>query len=128
MGLFLRRAEMEKWTKSGPIPCQNIAVANLQSIYGRAEFFKERFELDDANMIAKHVGVDGDLFKFFKSFVGTFQFMPKGTGTLAKITIQNEKLSYDSPDDIDNLNFLIQCNRDADEHLAAKAEKEGSLS
>ncbi|XP_071724926.1 MLP-like protein 328 [Rutidosis leptorrhynchoides] len=88
---------------------------------GKAEVFKERIEVADANMKAKHVGVDGDVFKIYKSYVIIFQYTPKGTGTLAKITIEYEKLSDDVPDAIPYLNLLVECNRDSDEHIAAKA-------
>ncbi|XP_071724930.1 MLP-like protein 328 [Rutidosis leptorrhynchoides] len=91
------------------------------TLQGKAEVFKERIELDDANLKARHVGLDGDVFKIYKSYAITFQYSPKGTGSLGKITIEYEKLSDDVPDAINYLNFLVECNRDSDEHLVAKA-------
>ncbi|KAM7270409.1 hypothetical protein ACFE04_029623 [Oxalis oulophora] len=84
---------------------------------GKVEVFKERVEFDDANFKVTLIGVGGDVFKFYKSFQCIWHFIPKGSGTLARITVEYEKLSDDMPDAINYLNFIVDFHRDTNAHL-----------
>ncbi|KAM7271244.1 hypothetical protein ACFE04_030458 [Oxalis oulophora] len=87
------------------------------TIDGKAEVLEEIVEFDDANLKATHVGVGGDVFKIYKSYRVSWQYIPKGNGTLAKITIEYEKLSDDMPDAINYLNTLVDSNKDIETHI-----------
>ncbi|KAM7275593.1 hypothetical protein ACFE04_019019 [Oxalis oulophora] len=88
---------------------------------GKTEVFKERVEFDDPNLKVRLVGVDGDVFKIYKSYDGIFHFIPKPNGgTLGRITLEYEKLNDDVPDAISYLNFIVEFIRHSDEHLVAK--------
>ncbi|GAV67489.1 Bet_v_1 domain-containing protein [Cephalotus follicularis] len=54
---------------------------------GRAETFKERIELDDENLKVTIVGLDGDVFQYYKSYKAIIHYVPKGEGTLAKVAL-----------------------------------------
>ena len=64
---------------------------------GKQETFKERLEFDDETKTIKCVGVEGDVFKLYKSCTSIFEVTPKGDGCLVKIIIDYEKLSEDVP-------------------------------
>ncbi|KAM7269905.1 hypothetical protein ACFE04_030073 [Oxalis oulophora] len=87
------------------------------TIEGKDMVLQEKVELDDENLKVTHVGVDGDVFQYYKSFVCGWQYIPKGNGTLVKITIEYEKLSDDKPDAISYINFIIDIHKDIQTHL-----------
>ena len=55
------------------------------SLDGKEETFKERLEFDDETKTIKCVGVEGDLFKLYKSYTAIFELTPKGEDCLVKI-------------------------------------------
>ncbi|KAF5727670.1 MLP-like protein 28 [Tripterygium wilfordii] len=73
---------------------------------GKTTTFKERVEFDDEKLIVKLVGIDGDPFTYLKQYVPIFQFIPKGTGTEAILTIVYEKIS-ESIKVPDYMDFMI---------------------
>ncbi|KAM7271672.1 hypothetical protein ACFE04_030886 [Oxalis oulophora] len=87
------------------------------TVDGKIEALQETVEFDDANLKVTHVGVGGDVFKKYKSYRVVWQFIPKGNGTLAKITIEYEKLSDDMPDAINYLNLVVDMHKDIETHL-----------
>ncbi|KAM7270308.1 hypothetical protein ACFE04_029522 [Oxalis oulophora] len=128
----LRRVEAEEelqgppekyyhiWTKT-PHHIPDVTAKNVQSVErhddGKVEAFKETIEFDDANLKVTHVAVGGDVLKIYKSYRVGWQFIPKGNGTLAKITIEYEKLSDDMPDAINYLNLAVDMHKDIETHL-----------
>ncbi|GAV67502.1 LOW QUALITY PROTEIN: Bet_v_1 domain-containing protein, partial [Cephalotus follicularis] len=88
------------------------------TLEGKAETFKERIELDD-NLKVALVGLDGDVFKFYKSYKAIIHYVPKGEETLAKVALEYEKLSEDVPDPIYKyLDLVVTVTKDKDAHLA----------
>lgn len=58
---------------------------------------KERVEFDDKNLVVRMVGLEGDVFKHYKTFTGTYQVVSKGPNRSAIIfTLEYEKL-HDGP-------------------------------
>ncbi|KAG2708412.1 hypothetical protein I3843_05G174100 [Carya illinoinensis] len=100
------------WKTHGSIKVWNYTVE------GNAEVFKEKVELDDANRAATLVGIEGDPMKYYKIFKATYQAIPKGNGSLAKLTIVYEKLREDMPPPIKYLNMMVSLTKDIDAHLA----------
>ncbi|GAV67497.1 Bet_v_1 domain-containing protein [Cephalotus follicularis] len=89
------------------------------TLEGNAETFKERIELDDENLKVTLVGLDGDVFKFYKSYKIIIHYVPKGEGTLAKVALEYEKLSEHVPDPIYKyLALVVTLTKDKDAHLA----------
>ncbi|GAV73790.1 Bet_v_1 domain-containing protein [Cephalotus follicularis] len=85
---------------------------------GKTETFKEKVEFDDENLKVTLVGLEGDVFKYYKSYKGIFHYVPKGEGTLAKVALEYEKLSEDVPDPINEyLDFVVSFTKDMDAHL-----------
>ncbi|KAL0005294.1 hypothetical protein SO802_012855 [Lithocarpus litseifolius] len=64
---------------------------------GQSEVFKEKVELDDANRSVTQVGIEGEVMKDYKTFKPIYQVVPKGTGSLVKLSIEYEKLREDVP-------------------------------
>ena len=59
---------------------------------------KERVEFDDKNLVVRMVGLEGDVFKHYKTFIATYQVVPKGLGRSVIIfTLEYEKLNDGSP-------------------------------
>ncbi|KAM3705402.1 hypothetical protein ACJW31_03G077400 [Castanea mollissima] len=83
--------------------------------------FKEKVEYDDENRSATLIGIDGDIMQEYKSFKGTYQVVPKGTGSLAKLTIEYEKLSDDVPAPDKYITLMVNVTKGIDE-LIAKAK------
>ncbi|KAL0005289.1 hypothetical protein SO802_012850 [Lithocarpus litseifolius] len=57
---------------------------------GESGVFKEKVELDDANRSVTLVGIEGDVMKDYKTFNPIYQVVPKGTASLAKLSIEWE--------------------------------------
>ncbi|PON66662.1 Major latex protein domain containing protein [Trema orientale] len=85
---------------------------------GNDETFKERVEFDDETKTVRLVGLEGDVFKYYKSFTPVYQLIPKGEGSLVKSSIEYEKLSEDVPAPDKYLVMAINMARDIDEHLS----------
>ncbi|XP_030958864.1 MLP-like protein 28 [Quercus robur] len=83
--------------------------------------FKEKVEYDDENRSATLIAIDGDVMQEYKSFKGTYQVVPKGTGSLAKLTIEYEKLSDDVPAPDKYITLMVNVTKGIDE-LIAKAK------
>ncbi|GAV67493.1 Bet_v_1 domain-containing protein [Cephalotus follicularis] len=86
---------------------------------GKTETFKERIELDDENLKVTLVGVDGDVFQYYKSYKVIFHYVPKGEGSLANLALEYEKLREDVPDDLIKkyLDLIVSCTKDKDAYL-----------
>ena len=79
--------------------------------------FKEKVEYDDANRSATLVGVDGDIMQEYKTFKATYQAVPKGTGSLAKLNIEYEKLREDVPAPDKYITLMVNITKGIDEHI-----------
>jgi hypothetical protein len=89
-----------------------------KTIEGESGVFKEKVELDDANKTITNVGVEGDVMKEYKTFKPTYQVVPKGTGSLVKLTIEYEKLRADVPAPNKYVTLMFNVTKGIDEHLA----------
>lgn len=68
-----------------------------------------------------HVGLDGDMFKYYKIFKGSFQAVPKaggGEGAIVKVVIEYEKLNKDMPSPENYLELLVVFVKEKDAHLS----------
>ncbi|GMN19927.1 hypothetical protein TIFTF001_039932 [Ficus carica] len=83
---------------------------------GKEETFKERLEFDDATKTIKLVGLEGDVFKHYKTFTPIYELAPKGQGSVAKATIEYEKLSEDVPAPDRYLGMAVKIAQDIDAH------------
>ncbi|KAF3973935.1 hypothetical protein ACB098_03G076000 [Castanea mollissima] len=79
--------------------------------------FKEKVEYDDANRSATLIGVDGDIMQEYKTFKATYQVVPKGTGSLAKLNIEYEKLREDVPAPDKYITLMVNITKGIDEHI-----------
>ncbi|GKU98020.1 hypothetical protein SLEP1_g11077 [Rubroshorea leprosula] len=67
---------------AAPTRIQKVAVHQV----GVAETFKEKVELDEESKTVRLVGLEGDLFNHYKSYVVTLKVIPKGQGGVVKLT------------------------------------------
>ena len=74
-------------------------------------------ELDDVNKSVTLVGLEGDVFKEYKSIKAVFQGVPKGEGCLAKLSIEYEKLNANVPPPNKYLNMMAHISKDIDAHI-----------
>ncbi|KAL0540230.1 hypothetical protein IC582_024463 [Cucumis melo] len=82
------------WSKHGhgSIKLWNYTIDN------RAEVVKERVEFDDKKLVIRVVGLEGDVFEHYKTFIGTYQVIPKGPNRSGIIfTLEYEKLRDGPP-------------------------------
>ena len=64
-----------------------ICLFSCETIEGESGVFKEKVELDDANRSVTQVGIKGEVMKDYKTFKPIYQIVPKGTGSLVKLSI-----------------------------------------
>ncbi|KAK7836097.1 MLP-like protein 28 [Quercus suber] len=84
---------------------------------GESGVFKEKVELDDANRSVTLVGIEGDVMKDYKTFKPIYQVVPKGTGSLAKLSIEYEKLREDVPAPNKYVTLMVNITKDLDAHI-----------
>ncbi|KAL5553440.1 hypothetical protein UlMin_040841 [Ulmus minor] len=84
---------------------------------GKDEEFKEKVEFDNENKAVILNGVDGHVFEHFKSFKPVYQVIPKGEGSLAKLSIEYEKLSADVPNPDRYLAMMVNITKHMDDNL-----------
>ncbi|KAJ0095796.1 hypothetical protein Patl1_15429 [Pistacia atlantica] len=99
------------WETAGSIKLWNYTVA------GRSESYKERIEVDDETMTVGLVGLEGDVFKNYKSWKPIIQVIPKESGSLLKLTLEYEKRSEDVPVPNEYLDFMVSVMTDLAAHL-----------
>ncbi|KAK0573883.1 hypothetical protein LWI29_015018 [Acer saccharum] len=88
------------------------------TVEGREESYKEKVEIDDENLSVTLVGLEGDVFKNYKSWKATFQATPKGDGSsVIKHILEYEKLNQDVPVPNPYLDFLVSITKDIASHL-----------
>ncbi|KAK2635472.1 hypothetical protein Ddye_030264 [Dipteronia dyeriana] len=135
------KASAEKYFNIFKSQCQhlpNISSSNLQgvdlhegdwdthgsvklwkyTVEGREESYKEKIEIDDENLAVTLVGLEGDVFKNYKSWKATFQATPKGEGnSVIKHILEYEKLNQDVPVPNPYLDFIVRISKDIASHL-----------
>ncbi|CAA7033750.1 unnamed protein product [Microthlaspi erraticum] len=85
---------------------------------GKQELFKEKRELDDANMAVTLRGAGGHVMDQLKLYDVIFQFIPKSReGCVCKVTIIWEKKNEDSPEPINYMKFVKSLAADMDGHV-----------
>ena len=84
---------------------------------GKQEWFKEKVELDDQNNKVTLIGQEGDVFKHYRSFKPVYHVVPKGEGSLAKLSIEYEKLDASVPPPNKYLNMMVNITKDIDAHF-----------
>ncbi|KAJ9153085.1 hypothetical protein P3X46_026569 [Hevea brasiliensis] len=99
------------WETSGSIKIWDYTID------GKPGVFKERIEIDEENKIVKLIGLDGDVFKIYKVYNGIWHATPKGEGSLAKLTLEYEKLNETAPAPHIYMDFMISMTKDIDAGL-----------
>ncbi|CAA7033751.1 unnamed protein product [Microthlaspi erraticum] len=100
------------WDSHGSIRSWNYTID------GKQESFKEKRELDDANMVVTKRGVEGHAMDQFKVFDIIYQFIPKSSeGCVCKITLIWEKKNEDTPEPINYMKFIKSLAADMDDHV-----------
>ncbi|KAI5353283.1 hypothetical protein L3X38_006176 [Prunus dulcis] len=79
--------------------------------------FKEKVEYDDKNKVATLTGLDGEMFKYYKSFKAIFQFTQKGEVSVANLTIHYEKRNADVEAPDRYVGLMVTLVRDLDAHF-----------
>ncbi|KAH7565002.1 hypothetical protein ACOSQ2_021282 [Xanthoceras sorbifolium] len=89
------------------------------TVEGKQETYKERVELDEANKTVSLVGLEGDVFKYFKSWKPVLKATPKadGSGSMANLTIEYEKLHDAIADPKAYMELLTSIVKDVDDHI-----------
>ncbi|KAF2316802.1 hypothetical protein GH714_042143 [Hevea brasiliensis] len=102
---------------------KTVTLIDLEGVYddktaeGKAGVFKEKVEIDEENKIIKLIGLEGDVFKLYKVYNGIWHLTPKGQGSLAKLTLEYEKLNESVPAPHIYLDFMISLTTDIDAGL-----------
>ena len=94
-----------------------ICLFSCETIEGESGVFKEKVELDDANRSVTLVGIEGDVMKDYKTFKPIYQVVPKGTGSLAKLSIEYEKVRDDVPAPNKYVTLMVNITKDLDAHI-----------
>ncbi|XP_010044193.2 MLP-like protein 28 [Eucalyptus grandis] len=88
------------------------------SVEGKKETFKEKIQFDDQNKIVTHVGIEGELFNFYKSYKAILQAVHKDGGPdVVKVIIEYEKLNESMPHPVNYLDVTVNMTKDIDAHL-----------
>ncbi|XP_008450253.2 MLP-like protein 329 [Cucumis melo] len=88
------------------------------TIDGKAEAFKERVEFDDKKLAMKLVGLEGNVFKHYKTFNITYQIVPKKhQHSLVVLNLKYEKLDGDSPTPYKYVELLENIIKDIESYL-----------
>ncbi|XP_022150050.1 MLP-like protein 328 [Momordica charantia] len=88
------------------------------SVDGKDEVFKERVEFDDKNLSVTLIGLEGDVFKHYKTFNAIYKVVPKSPEhSLAVLTLEYEKLDDGSPYPYQYLDLMNGITKDIESHL-----------
>ncbi|MDK0841537.1 MLP family protein [Clostridium perfringens] len=89
---------------------------------GKPEVFKEKVGFDDANMTITVHGLEGDLFKHYKVYWAALKIVPKNKGSVAKISLEYERVNEDAPIPNKYMDFLVSMTEDIDAHLSTASK------
>ncbi|KAK3442607.1 hypothetical protein EUGRSUZ_B02916 [Eucalyptus grandis] len=88
------------------------------SVEGKKETFKQKIQFDDKNKIATHVGIEGEVFNYYKSYTAIWQaVLMDGGPDVVKVIIGYEKLNESMPHPVIYIDFLVNMTKDIDAHL-----------
>ncbi|XP_010041872.2 MLP-like protein 34 [Eucalyptus grandis] len=88
------------------------------SVEGKKETFKQKIQFDDKNKIATHVGIEGEVFNYYKGYTAIWQAVHKDGGPdVVKVIIEYEKLNESMPHPVIYIDFLVNMTKDIDAHL-----------
>ncbi|XP_044491003.1 MLP-like protein 43 [Mangifera indica] len=105
-----------EWHKEGSIKTWKYTVG------GREETYKEKIMVDDQKKSVTLVGLDGDVFKNYKSWKGTFQATPKDEKScVVKHIVEYEKRTETVPEPHEYLYFMVKITLDIAAHLGKQA-------
>ncbi|XP_038893256.1 MLP-like protein 329 [Benincasa hispida] len=90
----------------------------IYTIDGKAEVFKERVEFDDKKLVMTLVGLEGGVFKHYKTFKLTYQIVPKEPErSLVILILEYEKLDDGSTYPYKYTDLLSNIIKDIESHL-----------
>ncbi|XP_022155164.1 MLP-like protein 329 [Momordica charantia] len=96
----------------------SIKIWNYTTADGEVGVFKERVEFHDDKLTVVLVGLEGDVFKHYKTFKPSYQVVPKGPRhCLALMTIEYEKLDDGSPYPYKYIDLMNGITKDIESHL-----------
>ncbi|KAM5567003.1 hypothetical protein ABKV19_015232 [Rosa sericea] len=100
------------WETAGSIKIWSYAIE------GEEGTFKEKVELDEVNKAIILNGLEGDVFQYYKSFKGVYQFTQKDEGgSIAKVSIEYEKLSEEIAAPDKYIRLMTNIVKDLDAHF-----------
>ncbi|XP_050373620.1 MLP-like protein 28 [Argentina anserina] len=100
------------WETEGSIKIWNYEIE------GEVGTFKEKVEFDDVNKAAIVHGLEGDVFQYYKSFKGVYQFTQKDEGcSIANLSIEYEKLSEEVAAPDKYIRLMTNLVKDLDAHF-----------
>ncbi|KAF2297105.1 hypothetical protein GH714_017409 [Hevea brasiliensis] len=100
------------WVTPGSIKVWNYTID------GKAEVFQEKIELDEEKKIVRIIGLEGDVLKIYRVCTGTWELTPKDQGSLAKLTLEFEKVNENVPVPHNYMDFVISMTKDIDEGIS----------
>ncbi|XP_030447781.1 MLP-like protein 34 [Syzygium oleosum] len=102
-GEWLSAGSVRKWT---------------YSVEGRKETFKEKVQFDDQNKSITHVGIEGEVFNYYKTYKAIWKAVHGAGGPdVVKMIIEYEKLNESMPHPVKYLDFMANMTKDIDAHL-----------
>ncbi|KAK3421530.1 MLP-like protein 328 [Eucalyptus grandis] len=101
------------WDQHGAIKIWNYTVE------GKSEVFKEKVEFDDDNMSFTLHGIEGHIFDTWKVFKAACKVVPKGQGSVAKLSMEYEKYKESDPSPDKYMAVLVDMTKDIDAHIAS---------
>ncbi|ONI31737.1 hypothetical protein PRUPE_1G327400 [Prunus persica] len=99
------------WKTHGSIKSWNYTVGDEVGV------FKEKVEYNDENKSITLNGVEGDVFKYFKSFKPVYQFTQKDEGSIATLSIAYEKLNDNVAAPDKYVGLMVNIVKDLDAHF-----------
>ncbi|XP_024028029.1 MLP-like protein 43 [Morus notabilis] len=105
------------WTRNG---IQMVTYESCRiSSHGTSGVFKEKVEFDDANKAVILNGFEGDVFNEYKLFKPVYHVVPnpKGRGSIAKLSIEYEKLHEGVPPPDKYVKLMVNISKDLDVHF-----------
>lgn len=95
---------------------------NVSLADGEKEIFKEKFEIDDANMTVSLVAIGGHILEKYKSWSSVFKVIPRDDDKPVLVNVRGvyEKFKETDPNPDNYLCFLVSVVKDLDAHLTAE--------
>lgn len=116
--IYIKWKEEESLFTSSFFPPTNFHVGCGICAEGKKETFKEKIQFDDEKKTSTHVGIEGQVFNYYKSYKATWQEVPRNGGPdVAKVIIEYEKLSESMPHPVSYLDLMANWTKDLDAHL-----------